>query len=81
MVAFIVLAFAALIAAGGPVGFRSSFVLRGLNLGLRRPRHRAALAAMCSVPAEIPTELAAAVPDPGPRRHAGGCGLGLGRTG
>jgi len=62
MVTFIVLAVAALIGAGGRVGFRSSFVLRGLNLGLRLPRHQAALAAMCSVPAQIPTELAAAIP-------------------
>jgi pimeloyl-ACP methyl ester carboxylesterase len=62
MVTFIVLAVASLIAAGGLVDFRSSFVLRVLNLGLPLPRHRAALAAMCSVPAEMPTELAAPFP-------------------
>ena len=63
MVTLIVLAVTALIAAaGGRLGFRSSFVLRGLNLARRLPRHRAALAAMCSAPAEIPTGLAAAFP-------------------
>lgn len=62
MTIFIALAVVALIVATMVFNFKSSFILRALNVGLRMPRHRSRLAAMCSAPPEISPDVAATYP-------------------
>jgi pimeloyl-ACP methyl ester carboxylesterase len=62
MIAFITLVVGAIVGAAGRFGLKSSFGLRALSLAVQLPRHRAALAAMCPPPNEIPPHIAATFP-------------------